>query len=374
MVVPVFLQRLRRRRRCRGPLPGLGAARRSLLRLVLWLAAISVAHVAAMSAFEGLSVGDALWLTATTMTTVGYGDLSAATAEGRWATALLLYGGGIFVLGKGAADYFEYRADRRALRERGRWRWRMKDHLVIANAPNGGAETYFRLLLTQLRETEWGRDRDIVLVSECWPQGLPAEIAALGVRHVHGLPYNEERLKDAAVDEAAAVVLLAADEKDPASDALAFDLLHRIRGIESSAFTAAPVLVECVDDRNRDRLRPWAQTVMRPMRGYPGMLVRALNAPGSEQILENLFTHRGDECLRYDVDIEDVQWREAVCSFMRAGFGTLLGYVPAGGEDVVVNAAPEQRVDADALFLLAKEGDEPGLGQVRELVASLERG
>ena len=370
MIVPAFLWRLRRRRRRSGrSASGRGTARQALLRLVLWLTAISAAHVAAMTAFEGLSLGDAAWLTVTTMTTVGYGDLSAATAEGRWATVLLLYGGGIFVLGKGAADYFEYRADRRALRERGRWRWRMKDHLVIANAPNGGAETYFRLLLSQLRETDWGRDRGVVLISECWPNGLPTELSALGARHVHGLPNAEERLKDAAVNEAAAVVLLAADEKDPASDGAAFDLVHRLK----ETGVAGPILVECVDDCNRARLRcAGARTVMRPMRGYPGMLVRALNAPGSERILENLFTHRGDECLRYDVEVRGVEWRDIVCSFMRAGFGTLLGYVPAGGEDVTVNAAPAQRVDAEALFLLAKEDEEPDIGEIRELVRALE--
>ena len=361
-----FLSRLvRRARKDRATPTDLVGARRSLMRLCLWLAAITGTHTAAMMALEAMSVPDALWLTATTLTTVGYGDLSAATAPGRWATVILLYGGGIFVLGKGAADYFDYRAARRDMKRRGRWRWSMKDHLVIANAPARGAEAYFRLLLTQLRETAWGQDMGVVLLSEGWPDGLPREIAELAV-HVHGQPHMEDRLQDAAVTRARAVVVLASDDRDPASDSLAFDMVHRLRvdmGVD------APVLVECVDDRNRPRLRrAGANTTIRPVRGYPGMMVRALIAPGSEEILENLFTHRGDECRRYEVPARGVAWGDLACAAMRAGFGTALAYEPADGGPVIVNALPAERVACKAVYLLVKEGREPGRDAVQRLV------
>ena len=360
-----LLFRSRRQPRRRLPNSDIAAAGRSLAVLAAYLAAITVSHTLAMMAFEGLEVGDAAWLTATTMTTVGYGDLSASTAAGRWSTVILVYAGGVFALGKGAADYFEYRANRRALRTRGLWRWRLKDHVLIVNAPSAGADPYFETLLRQFRETGWGRKRDVLILSTCWPDGLPESLARLGVVHVHGRAASDEKLEDAGAADAAAVVVLASDEKDAASDGTAFDLVHRL--VEMG--TKGRIAVECVDDRNRDRLRDaGASTVMRPMRGYPEMLVRALIAPGSEAIIEDLFTPRGDECLRYEVPVTGVPWGRLAARLVSAGAGTALAYAGADDGEVVVNPRPDREVFASALFLMVKEGHEPAADTLRQLI------
>ena len=70
-------------------------------------------HVAAMMAFEGLSLGEAVWLTFTTITTTGYGDLSAKTPAGRAATIVLIYLSGIFLLTQAGGAFFEFRILRR---------------------------------------------------------------------------------------------------------------------------------------------------------------------------------------------------------------------------------------------------------------------
>ena len=55
--------------------------RKKLTELFLVLVGLAAANVIAMIVFEGLSVGDAIWLTMTTITTVGYGDISAVTTS-----------------------------------------------------------------------------------------------------------------------------------------------------------------------------------------------------------------------------------------------------------------------------------------------------
>ena len=360
-----ILLRSRWRKRKGLPNADVAGAWRRLVVLAAYLAAITIGHTLAMTAFEGLALGDAAWLTATTMTTVGYGDLSASTTAGRWSTVILIYVGGVFALGKGAADYFEYRANRRALKRRGLWRWRLKDHILIVNAPSAGANPYFETLLRQLRETGWGRKRGVLILSTSWPEGLPESLTRLGVVHVHGRAASDEKLEDSGAVDAAAVVVLANDEKDAASDGTAFDIVHRL--VEMGA--KGRIAVECVDDRNRDRLRDaGATTVMRPMRGYPEMLVRALIAPGSEAIIEDLFTRHGDECVRYEVSVAGVPWGRLAARLVSAGAGTALAYASAADGEVIVNPRPDRQVSASALFLMVKEGHEPAMDMLERLI------
>lgn len=112
----MFLFSLRRFRQRWSPYRRLLAPvdmRRSLLRSAIYLGAIIAFHSLAMIEFEGITFGNAVWLTLTTMTTVGYGDRFAETFWGRASTVVLIYLGGIFVLFHTAADYFEYRSERK---------------------------------------------------------------------------------------------------------------------------------------------------------------------------------------------------------------------------------------------------------------------
>ena len=84
---------------------------KQLLKLFAILFTILSLHIVAMLYFEGLNFEDAIWLTMTSATTVGYGDISAQTFYGRIATITLLYIAGIAILAQVAAMYFEYRQE-----------------------------------------------------------------------------------------------------------------------------------------------------------------------------------------------------------------------------------------------------------------------
>ena len=360
-----------RRQRSATHLSDLLRARRNLRALGLYLLAIGVLHIVAMMAFEGLSLGEAAWLTATTATTVGYGDTAASTAAGRWSTVVLIYLGGIFALGKGAGDYFDYRASRRMLKERGRWRWNLRDHVLFINAPSTGADTYFETLLRQFRMTGWGEGRKVLILARSWPMGLPASLEELDVVHVDGGAETTGRLDAADARTAAAVVILAAEESNPISDAVTFDTASRLveMGVE------APIVAECVDDLNRERLRrAGATTVIRPMRGYPEMTVRALVAPGSESIIENLFTRHGDECLRYETPISGISWGKLATALLLGGSGTAIGYTRATDGGIVTNPLPGDPVNASALYVIVKEGHEPSSEAIGRLIVDAKAG
>lgn len=119
------------------------SVRGRVYRLFTMLMTLCFMHSVAIVYFEQLSFGDALWLTFTTVTTVGYGDFSASTLGGRLSTIFLIYLAGISLLAQVAGEFIEYRMERRNRMILGRWRWkRMKDHILILNVPDEDSTRY----------------------------------------------------------------------------------------------------------------------------------------------------------------------------------------------------------------------------------------
>ncbi|MDN5871833.1 MAG: potassium channel family protein [Nitrococcus sp.] len=341
----------------------LGARVRRLLALLLLLVTV---HSAAMMLFEDLSPREAIWLTMTTLATVGYGDYSAHSAAGQTATIVLLYLVGITVLAQLASDFIDHRLQRRQLKLRGSWEWRMRDHLLVINPPRHSGQHYLQRLIAQLRDTPAHHDTPVLLLTENYPDGLPEALRQQGVVHHHGYPDSDTILSTVAPERALAIVVLAEDAQR-ASDAITFDILHRLS--ERIDMTRVPVIAECVDDANRSRLlRLGIRSVIRPVRAYPELVVRALVAPGVERVLENLFTHDDDHSLRYDLPLRGLAWGEVVSRLIRQDFGTALAYVTESG-DVVCNPPANEPASGIALIIMVRAGSEPSTDDLARVLA-----
>ncbi|WP_168012611.1 potassium channel family protein [Halomonas salinarum] len=359
-----LIQMLRRRSTCRQLTQQLNIDMRARLqRAFLWLMALTGLHTLAMVAFEALGFGDALWLTLTTMTTVGYGDVSAVTPLGRAATVVLLYVAGITLLAQLASDYIDYRLKRKESMIKGRWRWQMNDHVLIINSPANNPAVYFDRLVHQLRATHELNDTPVQILTEAFPDGLPDSLREQGVVHHHGEPSDPQALAATTPESARAIIVLASDEYSRVSDSITLDVLIQLRDLcgEALPYTVA----ECVHEDSRRRLAlAGASTTLRPIRAYPEMLVRSLVAPGAEKILENLFTHHDDHAMRYKVSLEDAVWSDVTCRLMAAGMGTLMAYVGDDG-DIVCHPAHDHRFTASALILMVREEFVPSTEDIK---------
>jgi voltage-gated potassium channel len=340
---PRPLQRVRRR-----------DVRQSLGRLASLLLLFAVLHIVGMVAFEGLTVFEALWLTLTTLTTVGYGDYSANTGLGRLSTILFVFLGGIWVAFQTAATWFDYRADRRERMRLGRWRWNMRDHILILNVPGRDPTPYLTRLVNEFHASRRYAGRTVQLVCRCYENGMPDALTEAGVIHTAGEPWDPEALRAASAVDADLIVVLAASDIDPGTDGRTLDIVDRLRSMGAHG----RIVAECVADDNRPRfLRFGANTVVRPLRGYPEMIVRASAAPGSEKILEDLFTSDRDECWRYNVHVKGITWAEVVTVLVREDVGVPIAYRARSGGQIGVNPPPHTEIDADKLFVLVREGN-----------------
>ena len=340
---------------------------RKMLVLLILMSGLASLNVIGMMYFEALSLDDAVWLTLTTITTVGYGDFSAETPGGRLTTIVLLYIFGIFLLAQIAGEWIDLRADRRERKRRGLWRWSMKDHILIINTPDRDGDRYLALLVEQIMGSKSLADHPIQIFSSKYPQGLPEELNLKGVVLHSGAPEGRGQLHAVSVETAAYILVLAVDATDYRSDSITLDILDRLKQYDLPGY----VIAECVQDENRDRLRNHgAHAVIRPVRAYPELLVRAMAAPGTETILEDLFKHDGVHSRRYNVTIQLQPWGQLAARILMAGLGTPLGYVDRSGQ-IITNPHASEEVDGEALFIMVNHDRIPDHQQMQDVVSNV---
>ena len=323
-------------------------------RAALLVSACVGLHVVAMVAIEGLAWIEALWLTMTTIMTVGYGDLAAKTVLGRLCTIALLYGVGIYAVATLASSLLSRRSQLLDMKRTGNWRWSMKGHIVVVASVHDGAERFFERLARQLDQDPRYAACDVLLAGDSFPQGLPESLARRGWAPLSAMTHELDFCEKTCAGSAVAAIVCAGDDKSEASDPATFELCSRLR---SCLPAGAPIVAECVSDSWRPRMMGVATAVARPARSYPEMLGRALCAPGSEQVVENLLDAGGETLLRVELAFEG-KWSAVGAACFKAEAGLPLAYLAKSG-DVVSNPKPSAAVATAAVYLVAPEGSHP---------------
>lgn len=308
---------------------------------------IAMLHIGAMMTFEELPLRESIWLTLTTMVTVGYGDVAAKTPLGQTSTILLLYLLGIYMAAQAASAWFDYLSERRSAMRTGQWDYSaLRDHVVVVS-PGKLGEVYLVRMITEFEVQPAMRGRDVVLVTDEYPEGLPGAAATTHVKLVTGQAQDPEALVRAAAKHAAFVLLIADDPENRVSDGITFDVLTRIREMNPTA----KVIAECVDDRNRSRLLDTgANVVVRPIRAYPEMTITAIVNPGCSHIIENLISASDDHIALLAGNFNG-SWKSLVMASLEAGDGLPIGARLLDGT-IVTAPAPDREVAADALYVL----------------------
>ena len=167
----------------------------------------------------------------------------------------------------------------------------MQDHLLILNSPSDDAASYFEKLLTQLRQTSRFAYCPVLIITRAFESGLPEPLARLGVAHHAAWGLDYQALTESSPQRARAIAILAKSETDPTSDSVTLDAITRVRSLAPHVHLVA----ECLDDRNRERMRAaGASATVRPTRAYPEIVARALAHPGSEKVLEEILDAGGE--------------------------------------------------------------------------------
>ena len=170
-----------------------------------------------MSAYEkDLTFADGLWTAYITLTTIGYGDVSAETPQGRWTTVLTsMLGIGCFGVLTGII--LERAMQRRMKKMKGEGNYTGKGHLIIVNVPSYAETTE---LLKELDYSPDFRDIPRVIVTANLPnrdKEMPDFLVRKIDAFIMGLPSAMETLERANAAQSKACVLTSS-AADPAMD------------------------------------------------------------------------------------------------------------------------------------------------------------
>lgn len=319
-----------------------------LRRLAILLTLVFTLHITTQMVFEAMTFKDALWYTSTAITTVGFGDITPKGWIGRLGSIVFIYIGGIFVLADFASKVFGYLSWRNERKLKGTWRWKLKDHIVIIGSPESHPEQFFNRIVSQIREVPAFATIPIQILTRSFADQIPESLRGKGVVHYCGTGLTDEELMSVSVAQAKHVVVLSNSSTDPAADAASLDILSRLH---DAGFLGSSVM-ECVNDANRVRAKRFgADAVIRPARGYPEMIVRALVSPGSEQVFESLFDSQGSEICRVELEgIIQMPWKQVVTRVVSAGAGVPVGYLD--GDTIKTNPPANETVHSSTLFVI----------------------
>ncbi|MEM7092992.1 MAG: NAD-binding protein [Actinomycetota bacterium] len=197
-----MLDRVRLPRRQRSPLAAVARRIGLAVGLVLFVAVVTLLNRAGYVDSTGGDIGflDALYYASVTVTTTGYGDISAITETARLTSILLIMPARIVFLILVVGTTVEVLTDQsRELLATRRWRNRVKNHIVVCGFGSTGQSAVAELL-------NRGASTDDVVVVDIDEDAVTAA-QAQGFVAVHGSATRNEILEMAGVPDARSVVV-----------------------------------------------------------------------------------------------------------------------------------------------------------------------
>ena len=242
-----------------------------------------------LSTYEkNITFSDGLWTAYITLTTIGYGDVSAATPQGRWVTVLTsMLGIGCFGILTGVI--LERAMQRRMKKMKGEGKYTGKGHLIIVNVPSYAETTE---LLKELDHSPDFKDIPRVLVAAHLPnqdKEIPHFLSKKIDAFIMGLPSALETLQRANASESKACVLTSS-ASDPAMD----DTNTLTAGLIEKNWSQVTTVMTCSRAETLGNLSTFGidggiSTTDLQM----GLLVQELEDPGLYKVYSELSTNSG---------------------------------------------------------------------------------
>jgi len=324
--------------------------REKFLRVILIIFCVVFFGSTAFAYFEkNIGFADALWWSIVTLTTVGYGDISPATAGGRivGASVMLL---GIGFLGLFTATIASIFIENRLLENKGMKSTSVTDQFIICGWNFRGYE-----IIEELREDPKSSSVPIVLIADIAEKPMDDP----NLRFIRG-EVKPEILKKANIDDAQVVIILSDDRLDSyARDAKTILNTLTIKNVCPEVYTC----VELMNPKNLEHCKmAKADEIIVVGELSTNLLVQAALDHGITYMISELVSNRyGKDLFKIKLPsgLTNKTFFEAM-SELKTKHGILcIGVVDKTGRNFTVNPDKDYRfLEDDQLFVIASKRPE----------------
>jgi len=262
-----------------------------VITLVLWIVTISLTvyiyeYNAGNKAFHSLF--EALYWGIVTISTVGYGDITPITREGKFLASLLISGGIVLVSALTATFSATLINRMNILKGEGLKMDRLKDHLVICGWSESGEE-----LVEEIIKTGLDRERPVVLITEMERSELGVDISKY-ILYKRGDFTKESVLQEVSIQNAREVVILG-ERKEGLSDRNVDARTALTAMLVKTLNPRAKIYVEVLHDENAEvfEKRLGVTSVFIYGKVIGRLIFTSISTPGSAKLIENLLTKEG---------------------------------------------------------------------------------
>lgn len=289
--------------------------------IALWILATVLFYI-----FEKISLFDSFYWAITTTTTVGYGDISPVTLEGKVVSIIVMLSG-IGVLGLFLASAADILIEE-SLKRRRFVKSYMENHVIVLGWDKK-LETAIKELLSE--------DKQVVLVADV--EDIPLEHQNLVF--IRGDPADDENLKRASVEKAKFALISGKNDTETLLIAIAVENLNS--EVKTTCIVSDPKVIQALEKVGVDQ-------VLSTDEFFGLVLSRSVHVPRISILLNEMMSTKGMDVYQEKIgELQDKTFIEAVNDLKKNQEAIAVGIVRNG--KVLLNPSKEEKLKPDDQLL-----------------------
>ena len=237
---------------------------------------------------KDVTIWDGLWYSVVSVTTIGYGDISARSLGGRIGTIIFIIFIGLATFTTAVGMIVDWIVDFRQKERTGMGKQTVRGHLLVVNFPS---EARVRQIINEFRGDTKYRDSAIILLTD-EIEALPFQMD--NVSFTRGWPLESGTYDRANISHASQAIVLSTGYDDPRSDSMVASITFILNNVNPDLH----IVAECLDPKHDVLFSHSNQlSLVYPLQMANNLLVQESQDPGVTKLTQVITSNAIDGTL-----------------------------------------------------------------------------